>query len=218
MNTRALWGPVTMGPGTVIGEHCTIGYPKETRLRGHAHDTSSSEPGAPVLIGARCVIFNQVVIYEGVRIGDECVVEDRIRIGYDTRVGVRTRLAYGTYVCDRASIGVDARVAGFVCDAATIGDRATMMGDLVHEYTQPHRDWWETDEEAPVIEADTIVGFGARVVGGVHVGPRSYVTAGAVVTRDVLAEHVVTGVNRLTPAARWPGHRLQGLIRYWQAR
>lgn len=69
------------------------------------------------------------------------------------------------------SIGADARVAGFVCDGTTIGDRSTVMGDLVHEYSRPHMGWWDTDEDPPVIEDDTVVGYGARVVGGVRVGP-----------------------------------------------
>lgn len=218
MNTASLWAPVTVGHHTVTGEGCVIGCPKESRLRAHLSSTAERDGPAPVTIGARCLVFHQVVMYEGVRLGDECVVEDQVRIGYDTRVGARTRLAYGAYVCDRVTIGADARVAGFVCDAASIADRATVMGELVHEYTQPHLDWWEVDEEAPVIEADTVVGFGARVVGGVRVGPRSYVAAGAVVTKDVPAEHIATGVNRLTPASRWPGQRLRGLIQHWQLR
>jgi acetyltransferase-like isoleucine patch superfamily enzyme len=143
------------------------------------------------------------------------VVEDRVRVGYDSSVGDRTRLVYGAYVCDRVTIGADARVAGLVCDGSVIGDGSTVMGRLVHEYTRPHEDWWEVDEEPPVIEADTVVGYGAHVVGGVRIGPRSYVAAGAVVTRDVPPEHVVTGVNVLTPASEWNGEILKGLIRHW---
>lgn len=92
------------------------------------------------------------------------------------------------------------------------------MGELVHEYTQPHEGWWGVDEDPPVIEADSVVGYGAHVVGGVHLGPRSYVAAGAVVTKDVPPEHIVTGVNIHTTADRWTGDRLQGLIRHWQSK
>jgi acetyltransferase-like isoleucine patch superfamily enzyme len=210
MSPSAPHGPPAMGAGTVVGEYCVLGYPKEARLR-------SAPVGAPqpVVIGERCLIFNRVVVYEGVRIGDDCVLEDGVRVGYDSVIGPRTRLAYSAYVCDRVAIGADARVAGFVCDAAIVGDRSTVMGELVHEYTHPHRGWWEVDEASPAIEADTVVGYGAKVIGGVRVGPCSYVAAGAVVTRDVPPEHVVTGVNVLTPAIQWPGRRLQDLIRHW---
>lgn len=217
MDPRPLYGEVSLGPAVVVGEACVFGYPKEARLRAAVE--GRCERGRPVRVGAGCMIFNGVVLYEGVEFGDECVVEDRVRVGYDGVVGARSRLLYGAYICDRVRIGIECRVAGFVCDGTWIGARSSVMGELVHEYAQPHQGWWAVDEQPPRIEDDTVVGFGARVVGGVTVGPRSYVAAGAVVTRDVPAEHVVTGVNQFTPAHRWPGTRLRRLIEHWsQAR
>lgn len=212
MIPRDLFARVMVGADTVIGENCTLGYPKEARLRDR-----TAGPGEAVELGARCLVFNQVILYEGVRIGDDCVIEDRVRVGYDSHIGAETRLAYGAYLCDRVLIGPRARVAGFICDGCVVGGDSTVMGELVHEYAQPHRDWWEVDEPSPVIEAGSVVGYGARVVGGVRIGPRSYVAAGAVITKDVPAEHVVTGINVQTPAAQWSGQRLQSLIRHWQA-
>ncbi|MGQ0776563.1 MAG: acyltransferase [Pseudonocardiales bacterium] len=68
-----------------------------------------------------------------------------------------------------------------------------------------------------MIEADSVVGYGARVVGGVRIGPQSYIAASAVVTKDVPPGHVVTDVNIQTPVERWQGRRLQDLIRHWQS-
>lgn len=217
MSIASLYAPVRIPASSLIGEHCVLGYPKEQRLRAGLARAGSTPPGEQVVVGERCLIFNQVVVYEGVHLGDDCVVEDRVRIGYDSRIGPRCRLLYGAFLCDRVGVGADARVAGFVCDGTVIGERSTVMGELVHKYTRPHQGWWEVDEAAPVIEADTVVGFGARVVGGVRIGPRSYVAAGAVVTKDVPSGHVVTGINVATPVGNWPGRRLQDLIRHWQA-
>lgn len=207
-------GPVHVADDAIVGDQCLLGCVKGARLRG-SDDQLGGGADAPTVVGERCLIFNQVIVYEGVWIGGDCVVEDRVRIGYDTRVGARARLAYGAYVCDRVTIGEQARVAGFVCDGASIGSRSTVMGQLVHEYTSPHVDWWAVDEAPPAIGDDTVVGYGAVVIGGVRVGPRSYVAAGAVVTRDVPTGHVATGVNTLTPAARWQGTRLRSLLEYW---
>ena len=55
-------------------------------------------PGDPVVIGERCMIFNQVIIYEGVDVAPDCVVEDRVRIGFGCRIGARSRLL-GAYLC-----------------------------------------------------------------------------------------------------------------------
>jgi len=115
---------------------------------------------------------------------------------------------YGGFVCDRVNIGANARVAGFVCDRAVIGEGATSMGNLVHAYTDPHADWWGPDEAAPTIGAGATVGYGALVVGGVRVGPGAYIAAGAVVTRDVDAGSIVTGINCQTARAVWKGRHL----------
>ena len=218
MNVGHLYGTVRVAASAVVGEHCTLGYPKEARLKAALSAPAERDRGAAVTIGERCLLFNQIVMYEGVQIGDDCVIEDRVRIGYGCNVGARSRIVYGAYICDRVSIGTDARVAGFICDGTTIGDRSTVMGELVHQYTNPHLDWWEVDEDSPVIGADAVVGYGARVIGGVSVSPCSYVAAGAIVTRDVPPEHVVTGVNVHTPAGRWRGKRLRELIGYWTTR
>ena len=217
MNVTSLYAPVHLDGSSVVGEHCVLGYPKEERLRAEQHKAGSAVAGEPVTVGHNCLVANHVVVYEGVRIGADCVIEDRVRIGYNSTIGERTRIVYGAYVCDRVTIGADACVAGFICDGTTIGDRSTVMGELVHEYSRPHEGWWEVDEEPPVIEADSVVGYGARVVGGIRIGPRSYVAAGAMVTKDVPPQHVVTGVNVHTPAEKWQGRRLQSLLHHWQS-
>lgn len=217
MNIESLYAPVDIDASSIVGQHCVFGYPKEERLRTEQQKPGSALIGKPVAVGPNCLVGNQVVVHEGVQVGAGCVVEDRVRIGYDSTIGDRTRIVYGAYLCDRVTVGADATVAGFICDGTTIGDRSTVMGELVHEYTRPHEGWWDVDEEPPVIEADSVVGYGARVVGGVRIGPCSYVAAGAVVTKDVPPEHIVTGVNIHTPAAQWTGRRLQSLIRHWKS-
>lgn len=210
-------GPVAIAPTVTVGEGCVFGCAKEARLLDdQARPNGFARQPAPVVIGERCLVFNHVVIYEGSQVGPDCVIEDRVRIGYGARIGAGVRLAYGAYLCDRISVGDGARVAGFVCDGTAIGKRTTVMGQLVHEYSRPHRGWWEVDETSPVVEDDVVIGFGAIVIGGVRVGPRSYVAAGAIVTRDVPPGHIVTGTNILTPAADWRGGSLRELLAHWQ--
>lgn len=213
MIPRDLYGKVALSDSVYVGEHCVLGYPKEARLRDALKGHASS--GDLVSIGAGTLIFNQVIIHEGSRLGVDCVVEDRVRLGYGCRIGNRTRIVHGAYVCDRVTVGDDACIAGFVCDAAVIGDRSTVMGDLVHEYSRPDLGWWGTDEPAPQVASDSVVGFGARVIGGVRIGSRCYVAAGAVVTRDVPTGQVVTGTNVHTPLENWSGTRLSALIQEW---
>lgn len=209
----ALYGAVLRDEDTIIGEGAVLACPKEARIDDARAGRVSA--GRPVRIGKGSLLMHGVIAYEGVDIGAGCVVEDRVRIGYDSIIGARTRLIHGAYLCDRVEVGQDCRIAGFVCDGTRIGSRSSVMGQLVHEYTQPHRGWWAVDEAPPVIGEDTVIGFAAVVIGGVRVGPRSYVAAGSVISRDVPPEHIATGTNVLTPTSRWSGTRLQSLIASW---
>jgi len=78
-----------------------------------------------------------------------------------------------------------------------------MNGETLHSYYG----YSNVDERspAPKILDHTIVGFGVKIIGGVTIGYRSYLAAGAVVTRDVPDESIVTGVNGITRPNEWTG-------------
>jgi acetyltransferase-like isoleucine patch superfamily enzyme len=143
--------------------------------------------------------------------------EDQVRIGYDALVGRDVQLVYGAYVCDRVNIrSTSAMVHGLPDSCATVRvsgrDRPSWGAWCTSTAGHTHRGWWDVDEPSPVVHEDVVVGFGATVVGGVQLGPRSYVAAGAVVTTDVPPMHIVTGTNQTTHWAAWPGKRLQELL------
>lgn len=54
-------------------------------------------------------------------------------------------------------------------------------------------------ENAPIIRRNSIICAGSIIVGKVEVGERCIVGAGAIVTKDVPAHHMVIGVNRILP-------------------
>ncbi len=61
---------------------------------------------------------------------------------------------------------------------------------------------------APTIEANVVLGAGAKILGGITVGRGAVVGANAVVTKDVPPGAVVVGANRIiriTPPVEAPG-------------
>lgn len=211
---------VETGEDVYIGAQCVLGAVKEVRIRkvrdeGSNRITSSDEIPPQVVIDDGSIIMNQVVIFEGTHVGARAFVQDQCRIGYGCCIGDGCRLQYGTYVCDRVTIGSDSIVAGFVCDGASIGEQSTVMGVLIHQYTEPHRGWWESNETPPTIKNDVVVGYNATVVGGVTIGHHSYIAAGATVTEDVPPKHVVTGVDSHTHLREWSGEQLPAVIDEW---
>lgn len=211
-----IYGKVSIGRKTWVGSYCVLGYPKEKNIRKHlVEGISFDEIVAPVRISTNCILGNYVCIYEGVQISSATVIEDYTHIGYDSKIGKNVRILYGAFICDRVIIQDNARVAGFICDDTRIGARSTVMGDLVHEYSRPHEDWWKVNEIAPVIENDVVIGYGANVIGGVRISSYVYIASGAIVTKDVPPRHIVRGVNEQIPLEQWKGKKLNRLLEYW---
>jgi UDP-2-acetamido-3-amino-2,3-dideoxy-glucuronate N-acetyltransferase len=121
------------------------------------------------------------------------------RIGHHTRIGAFVEVQAGavigssckisshTFICDGVEIGDDVFVGHgvkFVNDkyprATTEDGRPKATGDWPLQQT--------------VVEPGASLGSGVVVLGGVRIGARALVGAGAVVTRDVAPDAVVAGV------------------------
>jgi serine acetyltransferase len=212
------YGPVSLADSVFLGHACSLGYPKEQTIRECNGDlVRIAQRAAQVKIHDGCIIGNYVCIHEGTHVERETVIEDYVRIGYDSRIGPNCRIMYRAYVCDRVSIGASARIGGFICDGVRIGAHSTVMGNLVHEYSSPHADWWAVDEGPPVVHEHTIVAIGATIVGAVELGPCVYVAAGAIVTKSVPAMHIVCDTNHQVPLSQWTGKKLAPLIEFWES-
>ena len=93
----------------------------------------------------------------------------------------------------------------------TIGDNVNIGGDCLimdndahpHNYILRRMDYWKTEEEdiylkqiptSPIeIGDDVWIGARCQILKGVHIGPRSIIAAGSVVTNDIPADCVAGG-------------------------
>ena len=124
---------------------------------------------------------------------------------YGCRIGSHTRIGSFVEVQRGASIGAACKISShsFICDGVEIEDEV-FVGHGVR-FVNDRFPRATTDEGAPKSDADwtllrTVVergaslGSGVIVLGGVRIGARALVGAGAVVTRDVAPDSIVAGV------------------------
>jgi acetyltransferase-like isoleucine patch superfamily enzyme len=130
-----------------------------------------------------------------VAFGEDVVVHSFTNL-YGCRIGDRTRIGPFVEVQRGATIGSDCKVQShtFVCDGVTIGDEAFVghgvifINDNVPRATtragqlRTPGDW---ERQRTTVARGASLGSGAVVLGGLHIGERAVVGAGAVVTRDV---------------------------------
>jgi acetyltransferase-like isoleucine patch superfamily enzyme len=149
-------------------------------------------------------------ILNDVEFGDEVVVQAFTNL-YGCRIGEKTRIGPFVEVQRGAVIGANCKIQShsFICDGVTIEDEVFVghgvmfVNDKYPRATtedgalQGEADWDRLDT---VVERGASIGSGAVVLGGVRVGARALIGAGAVVTRDVPPGAIVRGVPARSPS------------------
>lgn len=198
-DTVKVYGDVEFGKKCILGEYCVVGYPyveSEKSFESKSIKTS---------IGNKCIIGSHVVIYEGAKIGNETRIDDFCQIGEHVSIGKKCQILYGARLYGETEIGKGCIVAGFCCERAKLGNNVRLFGALLHSHREPHLAWDDVVEKSPEVDDNVFIGFGAMVIGEIKIGKLSYVTAGAIVTKNVPPQSVVSGANKIDQYKNWTG-------------
>jgi UDP-2-acetamido-3-amino-2,3-dideoxy-glucuronate N-acetyltransferase len=123
----------------------------------------------------------------GCRIGDETRIGPFVEIQRDAVIGARCKIQSHAFICSGVEIE----------DEVFVGHGTLFIND---KFPRATTDAGELKADADwtlmrtVVERGAALGSGAVVLGGVRIGARALVGAGAVVTRDVAAGETVAGV------------------------
>jgi UDP-2-acetamido-3-amino-2,3-dideoxy-glucuronate N-acetyltransferase len=138
-----------------------------------------------VRLGRDVSIYNFVNLY-GCEIGDRTKIGSFVEIQKNARVGSDCKISSHTFVCEGVTIE----------DEVFIGHGVQFINDKYPRATsaegrlQTEADWAVVPT---VVRRGASVGTGATILGGVEIGERAVVGAGAVVTRNVPPGAIVAG-------------------------
>ena len=139
-----------------------------------------------VKLGKDVKIFDFVNLY-GCSIGDDSKVGTFVEIQKNASVGKDCKISSHTFICEGVHIG----------DDVFIGHNVTFINDKHPRSVNPDGSM-QTEEDWKVVETfvgdGASVGSSATILCGVTIGERAIVGAGAVVTKDIPPNSVVTGV------------------------
>jgi UDP-2-acetamido-3-amino-2,3-dideoxy-glucuronate N-acetyltransferase len=138
-----------------------------------------------VRFGEDVVVYPFTNLY-GCSIGDATRIGPYVEIQRGVSIGARCKIQSHTFVCEGVRIEDDVFVGHGVMFINDKDPRSTTAGRL-----SGSGDWTLLET---VVERGASIGSGAVLLGGVRIGPRALVGAGAVVTRDVGAGEIVAGV------------------------
>lgn len=140
---------------------------------------------AEVDFGENVIVYPFTNLY-GCRIGDSTRIGPYVEIQRGAVIGANCKIQSHTFICDGVTIEDEVFVGHGVMFINDKRPRATTpSGDI-----QVAGDW----DVLPVhVKRQASIGSGAVILGGLSIGERAFVGAGAVVTRDVRADEVVVG-------------------------
>ena len=147
------------------------------------------------------------IIGAGTIIGANTIIDDFSIVECEVKIGRRNLLIYRAQVCNGACIGDDCVIGGLIGENTVVGNNCRIFGKVVHAQYNPLLDWdgEDSEEDAPECDDFSFIGFGAVIAGKVSIGYKAYILAGAIVTKDVPAFHIVSGVNKMIHFSKWPG-------------
>jgi acetyltransferase-like isoleucine patch superfamily enzyme len=139
-----------------------------------------------VTLGERVRLSSFINLY-GCAIGDDTTIGAFVEIQRGAKIGERCKVSSHSFVCEGVTIE----------DECFIGHGVMFINDRVPRSTTPGGDL-QTDEDwsllTTTVRLGASIGSGAVILGGVEIGSKALVGAGAVVTRDVPPGMLAVGV------------------------
>jgi len=140
-----------------------------------------------VALGSRVRVFQpDLVNLYGCTIGDDTKIGAFVEIQKNALIGARCKISSHTFICEGVTIEDEVFVGHGVLFTNDKLPRACTDGQL-----QTESDWKVVPTR---VKRGASLGSGAVIMCGVTIGEKAVVGAGAVVTKDVPAGAVVTGV------------------------
>jgi acetyltransferase-like isoleucine patch superfamily enzyme len=204
-NDYSVMGNCKIDSSADIKKGAVIGKPFRRLLDGKQEKKGKTVIGKQVYVGFYSLIGART------EIGSHTIIDDFSVIESDVSVGEKSLIIYHGQICNEARIGNNCVIGGLIGERTIVGNNCRIFGKIVHSQNDPSLLWdgGESEEKAVKIKDFAFVAFGAVVAGNITLGIRSYILAGAVITKDIPDFHIACGVNEVIHFSKWRGKKLR---------
>lgn len=201
-------GECQISKSATICDGAIIGKPYRRFLDGSQEVIEKTIIAKDTYIGYYAIVGTGSIIGPNSIIDDFCIIESRVHIESNCL------LIYKAQICNDVIIGSNSIIGGFVGERTIIGKNCRIFGKIIHAQNDPTLGWDDDEamEPSSIINDNVFIGFNAIVVGDVKIASNVYICAGTIVTRDVPANHIVCGLNKIIHFSQWKGYLSKSLF------
>lgn len=154
-----------------------------------------------VFIGYNSIVGNGSEVGKNTILDDKTIIESRVKIGENNLI------IYSAQICSDVIIGNNCVIGGFIGEGTIINNNCRIFGSIVHSQYEPLNNWDAEDsmEDSPTIFDNVFIGFNAIISAPVKIGPKAYVCAGSIVSKDVPEGYIAYGINNQIHYSEWKG-------------
>jgi acetyltransferase-like isoleucine patch superfamily enzyme len=193
-SNAVVYGPVELGKRTYIGPNCVVGFPDSTEL-GDLIESDAVAKKKPTKLGDNCIVRPGTSIYTDVQAGHGVWFGHNVLVREGVTIGEHTKLGTNVVIDGRSSIGsrVSVQTGVYICTYSTVEDSVFLGPCCVFT-----NDKYVTQKPfklvGPTVRRGASIGANALLFPGITVGEGAVIGAQAMVNFDIPARTIFFGV------------------------
>ena len=200
-NNSLILGPSKIGSHTIIDYNVIVGYPSRRSLRSVLGSGILSKDVIKILdeasrgsrVGSRCHLRPGTVIYEDVVLGDGVETGHNVMVRENSVIGNNVVIGTLTVIEGHVRIGNNVRIeSGVFIPINTVIGNNVFLGP--HVVVTNDKYPMSRKLKGVIIGDGAVIGANSVIIAGVKIGEEAVIAAGSVVTKDIPPRTVVAGV------------------------
>jgi acetyltransferase-like isoleucine patch superfamily enzyme len=189
-----IWGPVKLGKQTYVGPNCIVGFPNSSEIGELLRSDKITEKQSTI-IGDNCIIRPGSSVYANVRIASDVSFGHNVLVREGVTIGEHTKIGTNVVVDGKSSIGsrVSIQTGVYICTYSTVED-AVFLGPCCVFTNDKYVVQKQFKLIGPTVKKGASIGANALLFPGITVGEGAVIGSQAMVNSDVPPRTIFAGI------------------------
>lgn len=189
-----IWGPVKLGKRTYVGPDCVVGFPDSAEI-GELLRSDKVAGKQSTILGDNCIVRPGTSVYANVRIANDVSFGHNVLVREGVTIGEHTKLGTNVVVDGKSSIGsrVSIQTGVYICTYSTV-EEAVFLGPCCVFTNDKYIVQKPFKLIGPTVKKGASIGANALLFPGITVGEGAVVGSQAMVNSDVPPRTIFAGI------------------------